>query len=116
MQTSKLRLIRQALLSFLPLLAGVLVAWAIASLVLQVENTDSGAFWNTLYEGAWGDPGTRSRVITSWMPLLLCSSGLLLTFSAGLWNIGVEGQLAMGAVGATMGALTLNFESRTTQI
>jgi simple sugar transport system permease protein len=29
---------------------------------------------------------------------LLCGSGLCLTFAASLWNIGVEGQISMGAV------------------
>ena len=31
--------------------------------------------------------------------LLLASTGLLVTFSAGLWNIGVEGQIIAGARG-----------------
>jgi simple sugar transport system permease protein len=33
--------------------------------------------------------------------MLLCSAGLLITFAAGLWNIGIEGQVVMGAVFAT---------------
>lgn len=32
------------------------------------------------------------------MPLILCSSGLLFTFRANLWNIGIEGQVIMGAI------------------
>ncbi len=35
------------------------------------------------------------------MPLLLGSCRLLLTFRAGLWNIGVEGQVILGAFAAT---------------
>lgn len=42
-----------------------------------------------------------SHVLSVWIPLLLCSCGLLFTFRAGLWNIGVEGQVIMGAIGAT---------------
>ena len=32
------------------------------------------------------------------MPLLLATAGVLVTFAAGLWNIGVEGQIMLGAV------------------
>jgi len=35
------------------------------------------------------------------VPLLLCSAGMLVTFAAGLWNIGVEGQMVAGALMGT---------------
>lgn len=41
------------------------------------------------------------HVLTIWIPLLLCSCGLLFTFRAGLWNIGIEGQVVCGAIAAT---------------
>jgi general nucleoside transport system permease protein len=40
-------------------------------------------------------------VIKAWIPLTLCACGLLYTFRINLWNIGVEGQMMMGAVFAT---------------
>ncbi len=43
-----------------------------------------------------------SQVLSIWVPLLLCSCGLLFTFKAGLWNIGIEGQVVMGAIAATI--------------
>ncbi|HHL33934.1 MAG TPA: ABC transporter permease [Desulfobulbaceae bacterium] len=43
-----------------------------------------------------------SQLLSIWVPLLLCSCGLLFTFRAGLWNIGIEGQVVMGAIGATI--------------
>ena len=36
---------------------------------------------------------------------MLCSVGLLITFTAGLWNIGVEGQIILGAICASWVAL-----------
>ena len=36
-----------------------------------------------------------------WAPLALCSAALLITFAAGLWNIGIEGQVVLGGVMAT---------------
>jgi general nucleoside transport system permease protein len=50
----------------------------------------------------------RANVLDFFLPILLCSCGLLLTFSAGLWNIGIEGQVGMGAVGATSIALFMD--------
>ncbi len=50
----------------------------------------------------------REKVVDFWLPVFLCSCGLLLTFSAGLWNIGIEGQVAMGAMGASSVALFID--------
>ena len=43
-----------------------------------------------------------SQILSIWVPLTLCSCGLLFTFRAGLWNIGIEGQIVMGAIAATL--------------
>ncbi|MEJ5240487.1 MAG: ABC transporter permease [Anaerolineales bacterium] len=51
--------------------------------------------------GAFGSSKRFSDVLVSWVPLLLASSGLLLTFTAGLWNIGIEGQITLGAIVTT---------------
>jgi simple sugar transport system permease protein len=42
-----------------------------------------------------------THVLKVWIPLTLCACGLLFTFRIGLWNIGVEGQVMMGAVFTT---------------
>lgn len=52
-------------------------------------------------DGALGTDARRADVIMTALPILLCASGLLLTYTAGLWNIGVEGQVTMGAVFAS---------------
>lgn len=46
-----------------------------------------------------------SEVITKFIPLELCGLGLIVAFKSGMWNIGAEGQLLMGAIMATWGAL-----------
>ena len=48
--------------------------------------------------GAVGSVTGFSNVLVAWVPLLLAASGVLVTFAAGLWNIGVEGQIVFGAV------------------
>jgi len=48
--------------------------------------------------GSWAKLGHLLRV---WIPLTLSACGLLYAFRVGLWNIGVEGQIIMGAVFST---------------
>ena len=49
-------------------------------------------------EGGLGSGQAWLRTISALVPLLLCGAALCLTFAANLWNIGVEGQITMGAV------------------
>ncbi len=51
--------------------------------------------------GAFGTVDQLARVVATLAPLLLCASGLLFTFTAGLYNLGIEGQMAFGAIAAT---------------
>ncbi len=60
-----------------------------------------------LFRGSFGTQASTLSVLAFWIPLLLSALGLLVTFTAGLWNIGVEGQIVMGAIGATWIALTV---------
>lgn len=54
-----------------------------------------------LLAGSVGTWLKLAQVLRVWVPLTLCSCGLLYTFQIGLWNIGVEGQVVLGAIGAT---------------
>lgn len=115
-----MQLLQQAtyrtLLGFLPLFIGFWVALVIIIALLSLENLNPADVWDSLYAGAWGRERQQVRVLNAMLPLLLCSTGLLITFSAGLWNIGIEGQLMMGALGATLGALFLDMGDQNTQI
>jgi len=64
------------------------------------------ALW-LLVEGSFGSASKISATLLAWSPLLLASAGLVITFSAGLWNIGVEGQVIVGAIAATWVARSL---------
>lgn len=54
-----------------------------------------------IFKGSLGSWIKLGHVTKAWIPLTLCSCGLLYTFRIGLWNIGVEGQMIMGAVFTT---------------
>ncbi len=77
------------------------------ALILAVIGKDPLLLLNQFLEGALGSDARRADVLMRSLPVLLCASGLLLTFTAGLWNIGVEGQMIMGAIFATIIAHTV---------
>lgn len=54
----------------------------------------------SIWSGVFGRIDRFDRTIATLAPLLLCASGLLFTFTAGLYNLGVEGQIVFGAIAA----------------
>ena len=72
----------------------------ITLLLLAVGAPPLNTFVNIL-TGAFGSADNLVAVLITWSPLLLTTAGVLITFSAGLWNIGVEGQMTLGAIFAT---------------
>jgi general nucleoside transport system permease protein len=90
-------------LTILPIFASLLIT----AVLIMLVGADPRAVFEKVWEGAFRDLRSFSQVVNFWIPLTLVSMGLIVTFTAGLWNIGVEGQMGMGAVFATWGALTL---------
>lgn len=84
------------------MLLPLLVALILMGIILSSLGKDAGAALERFLSGALGTPNARVDVIMLAVPMLLCASGLLLTYTAGLWNIGVEGQVTMGAIFATI--------------
>ncbi|MCG8427658.1 MAG: ABC transporter permease [Chromatiales bacterium] len=71
------------------------------ALVLSLVGASPLDAFGHLIKGSLGSWSKFSRVLNVWIPLTLCSVGLLYAFRTGLWNIGVEGQVVIGAIGAT---------------
>ncbi len=82
-------------------LIAVTAALGCCCLVLFALGTSPLDTFRMIAEGALSSPGKIAYVLTAWVPVLLCCSGLLITFRTGLWNIGIEGQIVMGAIFAT---------------
>ncbi|MGQ9848737.1 MAG: ABC transporter permease [Aggregatilineaceae bacterium] len=90
---------------------GVLLALLVIVLILEWQGADPQVAWRYVYEGTLESAAKRADLVAFWMPLAMTSFGLVLTYTAGLWNIGVEGQVIMGAIGATW-AVRLFAESK----
>ena len=78
---------------------GALLVFAFTSIVLLMAGAPVLAAFHNIWLGSFGSTAKFSQVLTVWVPLILCSCGLLFTFRANLWNIGIEGQVIMGAIG-----------------
>jgi ABC-type uncharacterized transport system permease subunit len=92
------------------MLVTVVVVFAFTSLVLLIAGAPPLAAYYHIFKGSLGSWLRFAHVITTWIPLTLCACGLLFTFRIGLWNIGVEGQVMIGAV-FTTAVLRLGLES-----
>jgi simple sugar transport system permease protein len=83
----------------------VVVALLLTSGVIALAGQNPLEVFSLVWQGSVGSARTLGGVINFWMPLLLACLGLLVSFRAGLWNIGVEGQITLGTLGATAIAL-----------
>lgn len=88
-------------------LVPVIAALLFTTALLLLFGASPVVSWQALWVGAFGDQAKVLSVLAFWIPLMLASAGLLVTFTAGLWNIGIEGQIVMGAIAASWIALTV---------
>ena len=70
------------------------------ALVIVVVGASPTQVISSIWLGVFGRIDRFDRAIATLAPLLLCASGLLFTFTAGLYNLGVEGQIMFGAIAA----------------
>lgn len=93
--------------SCLVFLAALGLAFAFSAALLTVQDKPALEGLRLLVASAfWSRHGLEDCLIKAG-PIFLCSLGVGLTFRLQVWNIGAEGQFALGAVGATWAALTL---------
>jgi simple sugar transport system permease protein len=82
-------------------LVPVALALGVAALLMWGVGASPWQAFRLLVEGSVGSRSDLADTLLAWAPLALAATGLVITFTAGLWNIGVEGQLVAGAIGAS---------------
>ncbi len=90
----------------LDIFLGSLLVFGFTALVLLISGAPVLPAFKHIWLGAFATTTKFSQVLSVWVPLTLCSCGLIYTFRVNLWNIGIEGQVTMGAIGA-MAALRI---------
>ncbi len=99
---------RSALSSLLLGLLPIALALAFTTLLLVAVKADPLAAYRNILYGAFSSKAKWADVFVAWVPIVLCGAGLLFTFTAGLWNIGIEGQVVLGAIAATWAVRTFD--------
>lgn len=82
-------------------IAPFILTFLTSTIILLVAGANPFTAFGNILSGAFESPRKVADVAVALVPLLLCSSGMLITFAAGLWNIGVEGQMIAGALATT---------------
>jgi simple sugar transport system permease protein len=82
-------------------------ALAFAIVLLLLSGADAFEALRLLVEGSLGSAANIADTFTAWVTMVLAAAGLVVTFRAGLWNIGVEGQVIAGSIAAAFVARTV---------
>ena len=85
--------------ALVPLLA-IVVAMITGSIVMALAGANPLEGYGALFSGAFGSPARFAQTLGRSIPFIFAALAVTLGFKAGLFNIGAEGQLLMGALGA----------------
>ncbi len=84
----------------------VLMAFLLFGVILLISGKNPVGSYRDLFSSTLGSAHGFSEVLVAMTPMLLTALAVALPSRIGLINVGVEGQLYMGALLATWGALT----------
>jgi len=86
----------------------VLLSIVFAGVILLVFGLNPFHIFKEIILGALGTELRIKQTIVKAVPLIITSLGIIVAFKMKFWNIGAEGQITMGALGATWVALNLS--------
>jgi ABC-type uncharacterized transport system permease subunit len=86
------------ILRVLPSLVALAAALLASAVVIAVAGANPVRAFAALAGGAFGSLDAVSETLVKSCPLLLCGLAIMLAFQTGVWNIGAEGQLLLGAL------------------
>ncbi|MBA7468970.1 MAG: ABC transporter permease [Spirochaeta sp.] len=77
----------------------------LASILLFASGVSAPATYAAMFRGAFGSWSNFTETLVKAIPLMLTGLGVLIAFRMRFWNIGAEGQLAIGGVAGAWVAL-----------
>jgi len=78
----------------------IIFALALFSIIFILAKINPLSAYREIFSYAFANPYGLPLTINRFIFLLLCTSAFIIPFRAGLWNIGMTGQLYAGALGA----------------
>lgn len=79
----------------------VLAAFVVGAVLIRMAGANPIQAYVALFRGAFGSVRGFSETVVKATPLALAGLGVAVAFKCSVWNLGAEGQLLMGAIGAT---------------
>ncbi|MCC6146537.1 MAG: ABC transporter permease [Anaerolineaceae bacterium] len=82
-------------------LIGISLGLLAGAVLIAISGVNPFTAYVAMLQGALGSPQAIANVLVRASPLLLGGVGVALGIKAGLWNVGIEGYMYAGAIGAT---------------
>ncbi len=98
---------QRAIISIAGSLCSISFGLLAVALFLVLAGRNPLSIYMGICSSAFGDSFAISETLVAATPVMLCALGVSIAARVGLMNIGVEGQLLVGAIGSTFVALTL---------
>jgi simple sugar transport system permease protein len=86
----------------------IVVALIAALPIVYLSGSNGQIALQALIGGSWGSPQAVAETLVQTIPLLIAGLAVALAFHGGLFNIGVEGQLIIGALAAGIVGATVH--------
>ncbi len=81
---------------------GIVLGLIASAILIAISGVNPFTAYSALLRGAFGNAQAFSNVLVRSSPLLLGGIGVSLGIKAGVWNIGMEGYMYLGAIGASI--------------
>lgn len=89
-------------------LLAIVLSIIFAGIILLIFGLNPFEIFKEIIMGSVGTGLRVKQTIVKAVPLIITSMGIIVAFKMKFWNIGAEGQITMGALGASWVALNLN--------
>ena len=93
---------------FLIVSIAIILTLVVAGLFIMVLGHNPVNVYLSMVDGAFGSKYRFTQTIIETIPLVITSLGIAIAFKMKFWNIGAEGQIIMGAFGASLVALNFS--------
>lgn len=98
-----------SLKSLIPPLIAIVLSLVISVIFVQLSGRSSVLAFQALYQGSFGSLNAFGRTLLNATPLILTGLSVALSFRAGMFNVGGEGQMYLGALTAAWLGVILPF-------
>ena len=89
-------------------LVAIILGLSVVGILIASQDVSPLKAYAAIWQGAFNNPNAIGFSLNRATPLILAGLGTALAFKSGVWSIGAEGQIYIGAVSATLVAINLS--------